>query len=256
MQKKISRKSAAALGAGLMSMSLTGFAGLLMLAPGANAAESGTAANIESEVVTEEQCEWRIVSVPGSIELSSGGAEYVGAALTLSAEFAGVDDLNVYVTGGEQVGVSPNTNTACTFYSDINPGFKTRPTVVMSTGVGTFDATYDDDGSSIADEGLSFALTDSGLDLAVDDTACATEWVSPTDGDTLVASDSGVMLEITDFTSIGNTHAVDLGLRCEAPLTVSIDIPANLLPEAPGKTYTWSGISLTTTLTPVAYVAP
>ena len=238
-----------------MSLSLTGFAGLLMLAPGANAADSGTAASIDSQVITEEQCEWRIFGVPGTVALSSGGAEYVGAELELSATFDGSEDLNVYVTGGEQVGRSETLNTACTFYSNVSPGYKTRPTLVMSTGAGEFAATYaDDQGVAVGDDGLSFDLSTSGLDLNVDSSGCTVEgWSSPLSGDTLSFSDSGVMLEIADFTDISNTHDDDLGLRCEAPLTVSIDIPTNLLPDAPGKTYTWAGISLTTTLTPVAY---
>lgn len=261
MEMKISIRAAKALGAGLLGLSVAGFGSLLMLATAANA--DPVPANIESEVTTEEQCEWRLYAVPTDFTLSAGvevvegfgevAREYVGAPLTLSRDFDG--QINVYVTGNEQVDNSTDQNTACTFYANVNETYKERPTLVLSTGADPFTARYvDSNNVEQTDADLTFNLGTSGLKVDVDSTNCAVAWSSPDDDATsLGISSSATVLEISNFNAIENVQAVNSGLRCVVDSTVSIIVPGDLLPDAPGKTYTWSGITLTTTLTPIAF---
>ncbi len=263
MQKKISRKSAAALGAGLMSMSLTGFAGLLMLAPGANAAESEIPADITVNVTSEEMCGWNLVGAPGNFELvtEEGNAEYVGAALVLVEEFTNSDTetLSLYVSGTDQAETSRTNTTACTWYelSGVSP---LAPTVEMSFS-GNFIATAADNGPDVA---MDFTP---GAEAARGSVTAAPMLITPTEADAtacmaeadtkkFVVTDVSLSVPSTPapiismlLEDIGATAATDLGQRCDLGFKLQVTIPESQLPSHPGALYSWAGATLLTSIT-------
>jgi len=233
------------LGAAFIALAFSGFAGLMVVAPGALATDAG----VSSSVVTEELCEWQIFAVPADFAVSSGGAEYVGEILPLTAV---AQTVNVYVTGNEQATPSAADNTACAFYTEVDPGFKTRPTVVMSVGTGEFAATYPGvDDAVTEDGGMSFTLNDSPLKITSTLPASCIEDNWAATNLSLGVSGSGVNMEIPLIANIDNVQAENGGQRCTNSFVASIDIPGDVMPLGPGKTYSYSGITLTTTLTPV-----
>lgn len=279
MQNKISRKSAAALGAGLMSLSLTGFAGLLMLAPGANAADGDSTAAVSAEVTTQEICGWNLLGAPGTFPLvpSVAGAEYEGDAFELVANFtnktSGLENtLNLYVSGTDQSPKSRTTTTACTWYaaSGLSPA---APTVEMSFS-GTFTssakrgsvaALYTPQGGTEGpDTTLSFTPgQQAGLrggataaplvvtPTVADVTACeaADKKFAVEDAVNLSTALEASTLVTMLINNVATKAAEDAGQRCDLGYQVKVTVPAKQLPGNPGAVYSWTGLSLITAMT-------
>jgi hypothetical protein len=255
MGNKISKKGAAALGAGLMSLSLTGFAGLLMLAPGAQATEDpGTDATVKSEVKSQEECGWTLVGAATEIELvpATDETRYEDAALPLTATFAGDSTLNLYVTGNAQAQASRTAHTECIFYSVANPGVLNVPKVTIEVEGAFTSATLDD----TDDDSLSFTpgvedaadLTVTGATLDVD--ACVEDdfVVSTVE---VASGETGTLLSMLKASVNEKATEADTQ-RCDLGYVVGVTIPGGLKPSAPGAIYTWTGLNLTTVMTPSA----
>jgi hypothetical protein len=280
MQKKISRKSAAALGAGLMSMSLTGFAGLLMLAPGAQANEEpanpddGSAA-VTAAVTTEEICGWNLLGAPGSITLipETDGAEYVGEEFPLIANFTNKtvgneNTLNLYVSGTDQDPRSRTESTACTWYA--SSGLAPAAATVKMAFTGSFASAASRGGDPVLvgdnpDTSLSFTPGQStGLRGSV---TAAPLLVTPTAADATAceAAEAGKKFAVSDVSlsaaatpstlmtmlvgDVAETAAEDEGQRCDLGFQVKVTVPQEQLPANPGAIYNWAGVSLLTTIT-------
>jgi hypothetical protein len=276
MQKKISRKSAAALGAGLMSMSLTGFAGLLMLAPGAQADENpdnGSAA-VTAAVTTEEICGWNLIGAPGDFALApaDADAEYEGTAMDLLASFTDkaegtANTLNLYVSGTDQAAKSRTSTTACTWY--VSAGESPAAATVKMAFTGSFaSAASRDDNPVLVDEepdtslsftpgqsaGLRGGVTAAPLlvtPTAADVTACEAD----TNGKKFAVEDVSLSTAGTPSTimtmlieDVAAKAGADAGQRCDLGFEVKVTVPAQQLPANPGAVYTWSGVSLLTTI--------
>jgi hypothetical protein len=280
MQTKISRKSAAALGAGLMSMSLTGFAGLLMLAPGAQANEepanpdNGSAA-VTAAVTTEEICGWNLIGAPGDFELAPADedAEYEGTAMDLLASFTDkaegtANTLNLYVSGTDQAAKSRTSTTACTWYVSAGESPAAATVRMAFTGAFTSAASRNDtpvlvDGDP--DTSLSFTPGQSaGLRGGV---TAAPLLVTPTaaDADACELDVDGKKFAVSDVSlstanapstimtmliaKVAGKAVANAGQRCDLGFEVKVTVPATQLPANPGAVYTWSGVSLLTTIT-------
>lgn len=253
MQNKISRKSAAALGAGLMSMSLTGFAGLLMLAPGANAVD----ATVESEVKSQEECGWTLMGAATAIELvpATPTTRYEDAALPLTATFSGASTLNLYVTGNGQGPSSRDAHTECIFYSIANPTVANVPTVTIEA-VGAFTSS-----TAAAQEDTSLSFTpgeDDAANLTVvgagaDKTTCGDDdfVVSDVSVAAGAAGVAGTLLSMLKA-DVEEKATEQSTQRCDLGYVVSVTIPEGLKPSNPGAIYEWSGLTVTTILTPTA----
>ena len=247
-----------ALGAALITLSAPGLIAALAWAPAASGdpiTESDTqpAATTTSTVVTEEECTWYMLGAPSDFVMLPGvdGAgpdliEYTGEALQLSATLA--SNLNVYSSGNVNVG-SATTNSECTFYGNV-----VRPVVTMSVTDTIFDATY----GGTDDNTLDFtadAADDTFAITLTADAQCSTDgWnvASPgfyDDGSTPVLSVTAMDLPLVSVTS---PVATDAGDRCKTTaMAASVTIPAagaGVKPASPGATYTWTGPTVTTTL--------
>lgn len=203
--------------------------------------------SVSSTVVTEELCVWRVLNVPASVELSPGGLEYEGVALSLTSTYSGSGSgLNVYSSGNTSDGNNLETGQQdCTFY-----GVKTRPILSVAVGDGDFTATTDVGGTPTNDDALSFSasIADSNA-LSFDfeyrgGVDCNAKW-SYTDVELDGSTLTDVALSISDLaqvTSPVNAGDVD---RCALDYTISITVPADLTPSYPGNSYDWEGPSLT-----------
>ena len=246
------------LGAAFISLAVSGFAGLMLVAPGALATGQGHG-NVGGSVRTKEACDWRIQEIPASVTLASAlvdpqddqsAAVYDGTAMTLSSV---AQDQNVYVTGNLQGANSDSLNTKCIFYNVPGAGTdQTRPTVSMATtGTGVFEATYQGDTGAEVDSGMQVTLgTLTGTSpLGVAFVECvdsANVWTT-TDLN-LGASKSATSVEIPTIGDVDQSQQKDDGLRCNQTYVVSIALPEGVVPDSPGAVYTFSGVVLTTTL--------
>ena len=208
----------------------------------------GVDANMSSEIVTEEECTWVMMNAPSSLALTPAVAatEYEGVALDISASNS---DFDVHSTGNLDSSPSLLTHNECTFYG---VGNVTRPIVTMSIGDGEFTAGYDNSGTDTPDVGLDFDLdADNALDIAWSGAACDAIWTQSglnlhAAGLTGTLVTIPVIGNVTDPVADGQAGSND---RCTADLGFTVTIPANMKPLAPGKTYTWTGPTLTTSLT-------
>ena len=270
---KISSRGIKALGAGLVSLSVAGFGSLLMLAPGANAADGDGSASISATVTSQEICGWNLLGAPGTFTLAPevSGTEYEGAALELLANFTdnSTNTLNLYVSGTDQDPKSRTETTSCTWYasSGVSPA---AATVQMAfTGTFTSAATKNGvevfDANALADESLSFTPgQNTGLrgdvtaanmlitPVALDATACEADVA----GSKFVVEDVSLSTASTPATimsmliaSVATTAAEDAGQRCDLGFQVKVTVPEEQLPYNPGAIYTWSGVTLLTTIT-------
>lgn len=217
------------------------------IASGEETDVDSSSVSVSSTVVTEELCVWRVLNVPASVTLTTGGLEYEGTTLDLTSTKSGEGaGLNVYSSGNTNAGDSLETGQQdCTFY-----GVKTRPILRMSIADGDFTATTLVDSTSTEDTALSFSADvagSNGLDFDFevrDGTTCDVKW-SYADLSLDGSNTSGTALSISalsDVTSPVNAGQVD---RCALDYTISITVPAELTPTYPGNTYTWEGPSLT-----------
>jgi len=217
------------------------------IASGAESDVDSSSVSVSSTVTTEELCVWRVLNVPASVVLSSGGLEYEGTALDLVSTKSGTGSgLNVYSSGNTNAGDSLETGQQdCTFY-----GVKTRPILRMTVADGDFTATTTVDSSQTEDTALSFSASvagSNGLDFDFevrDGTTCDAKWSFADlslDGSTLTGTALSISA-LADVTSPVNAGQVD---RCALDYTISITVPAELTPTYPGNDYTWEGPSLT-----------
>ena len=279
MGNKISKKGAAALGAGLMSLSLTGFAALLMLAPGANAVEGDGTAEVSATVTTQEICGWNLLGAPGNFALTPAvnGAEYEGEAFDLIADFTNKTDdpaneltantLNLYVSGTDQSPKSRTSTTACTWYasSGVSPA---APTVSMAfTGSFASSATKNSVAVLVGDEpdtslsftpgqntGLRGSVTAAPL-LVTPTAADATACEAVEDGKKFAVSDVSLSAASTPsklmtmlISNVATKAGLDEGQRCDLGFQVKVTVPPQQLPANPGAIYNWTGVSLLTTI--------
>ena len=231
------------LGAAFISLAVSGFAGLMLVAPGSLAV-----GGVVGTVLTEAKCDWQILSVPATFTLASAGdAKYEGAALELSVAD---QDLNVYVSGG-QPEKTASGNTACIFYDAVAVLKKTRPEVVMSINATSFTAEYQVNGSGdpVMDTFMDVNLAENPLVVTMG--ACAeldAAWTStPKLSLGTVLEDTAI--EIQAQSDVLDAQASDLGLRCDNNYGVSLTLPGGVEPLGAGEEYTFRGIILTTTLT-------
>lgn len=227
------------MGAGLLAASLPG----LIFAVSAVPVALGVDAEMESIITTEEECTWVMMNAPSSLTLapSDASAEYEGVALDIQAT---VTNFDVHSTGNLDTTPSLTEHNECTFYGT---GNVTRPIVSMAIGDGDFTATY----GGTADTGLDFSLdADNAFDIAWVGDDCAVKWTQ-----------SGLNLHATALTGTAVTIPVIGDVtdpvvdavagsndRCQDDLSFTVTIPANMKPASPGADYTWTGPTLTTTL--------
>lgn len=279
MQNKISRKSAAALGAGLMSMSLTGFAGLLMLAPGAQANDDDSTAAVTAAVTTEEICGWNLMGAPGNFALAPADAEaeYEGTAMDLFASFTnkgeGANTLNLYVSGTDQAEKSRTLTTACTWY--VSAGESPAAATVKMAFSGAFTSAATRNGNPVLvgeapDTSLSFtpgSATKVGDILLRGSITAAPMLITPTaaDADACEADVDGKKFAVENVSlsavstpttimtmliaKVAAKAAANAGQRCDLGFEVKVTVPAQQLPASPGAVYTWTGVSFLTTIT-------
>ena len=240
------------LGAAFISLAVSGFAGLMLVAPGALATGQG----VGGSVLTEQACNWVNFGVPADITLTSAST-YDGTPLQLTAS---ATVLNVYVTGS-QATASETESTRCIFY-EIGTD-KSRPSVVMSIDDVKFAATY---GANIDDEGMGIDLNGT-TPLVVDSAPCAVDvdnaWTVLSSLDLHNdGSAEGIPIEMKTISDVDKVQlASDApvnagGERCATTYTVSLLLPGGVEPAEPGATYTFSGITLSTVLTPAFGNAP
>jgi hypothetical protein len=224
--------------AGIALMAISGFT----LSVNSNLS-TASAVDTSTEVVTEELCTWYLLGAPSTIALApaSPDTEYEGDLILVSASFteAAEQELNVYSSGNVSEG-DRITYGNCTFYSAV-----TRPIVTMSIADKDFTASAATGGP---DTIMDFeAVTDNPF--IVDQTSsCAVKW---TVIDLGLKSDAltGVVATIPLKANIDDRVTGTGNDRCEADLTIKINIPGGRTPAYPGQTYTWSGPAFTTALT-------
>jgi len=203
---------------------------------------TASAVETSTEVVTEELCTWYLLGAPSSIALAPAVAdtEYEGDLILVSASFteAATEELNVYSSGNVESG-SRTTYGNCTFYSAVS-----RPIVTMSIADKDFTASAETGTDIIMD---FEAVT--GNPFIVDQTSsCAVKWTA---SDLALKSDAltGVVATIPLKANIDDRVTGSGNDRCEADLTIKINIPGGRTPAYPGQTYSWSGPAFTTALT-------
>jgi hypothetical protein len=270
---KISNRGIKALGAGLVSLSVAGFGSLLMLAPGANAADGDGSASISATVTSQEICGWNLLGAPADFTLAPlvNGTEYDGAALELLADFTDSDTstLNLYVSGTDQNPRSRETTTACTWYasSGVSPAAATVQmaftgsfaSAATKAGVAVFDAGDQEDASLSFTPGQNIGLrggvTAANMlitPVANDATACE----AVVDGKKFAVEDVSLSTAAAPETimtmliaNVAGTADINAGQRCDLGFQVKVTVPEQQLPYNPGAIYTWSGVTLLTTIT-------
>jgi hypothetical protein len=223
--------------AGIALMAISGFT----LSVNSNLS-TASAVDTSTEVVTEELCTWYLLGAPSSIALAPAveGTEYEGDLILVSASFteAAIEELNVYSSGNVESG-SRTTYGNCTFYSAV-----TRPIVTMSIADEDFTASAETGADTIMD---FEAVT--GNPFIVDQTSsCAAKWTA-TDLSLKTGALTGVVATIPLKANINDRVTGSGNDRCQADLTIKINIPGGRTPAYPGQTYIWSGPAFTTALT-------
>ena len=224
--------------AGIALMAISGFT----LSVNSNLS-TASAADTSTEVVTEELCTWYLLGAPSTIALEPAVAdtEYEGDLILVSDSFneSATEELNVYSSGNVEGG-GRTTYGNCTFYSEVS-----RPIVTMSIADKDFTASAATGG---ADTIMDFeAVTENPF--IVDQTSlCAAKWTA-SDLELKSAALTGVVATIPLKANIDDRVTVSGNDRCQADLTIKINIPGGRTPAYPGQTYSWSGPAFTTALT-------
>ena len=207
----------------------------------ANATVDGSAP-VSTEIVTEELCTWYLLGAPSTIVLEPTVAdtEYEGDLILVSALFteAATAELNVYSSGN--VGTSDrNTHANCTFYNTV-----TRPIVTMSIADGDFTASA---GVGGVDAIMDFEAVTGNPFIVDQDNSCSVKW---TVSDLQLESEAlnGVVATVPLKANIDDRVTGTGNDRCQADLTIKINIPGGRTPAFPGQTYSWSGPAFTTAL--------
>lgn len=231
-------------GVGLFLASLAGMT--LSMAMAAAPGALGTDAGMSSEIVTQEECTWYLLNAPTSIALTTDDPdqEYEGVLMTVSAS---ISDFNVHSSGNVNAG-STTTHAECTFYGT---GNVSRPIVTLTIGDLDFDAAYASTSGQVADTGVSFDLASTNaLDFTWLASDCAAKWTQ-NDLGLYTAATATTFLEIALVANVTDPVASGAGQndRCIDDVYIEVDIPANMKPDSPGATYTWTGPTLTTALT-------
>jgi hypothetical protein len=234
------------LGAAFISLAVSGFAGLMIVAPGALAVGVDVG-GLVGTVLTEPKCDWQIVSIPASFAIGSAAAtKYEGAALDLS--IAG-EDMNVYVSGAQAEKTAAG-NTPCIFYNT-GTSPKTRPEVVMSINTTTFEAQYqvNGEGAVLLDPTMDIDLSENPLKITMGSCLVSNSAWNVSSLELGPESLSGVALAIPGQTSVLPAQLSDAGLRCDTSYGVRVTIPEHIEPVGAGEQYTFRGVTLTTVLT-------
>jgi hypothetical protein len=207
----------------------------------------GIPASTGAEADTLEDCEWYLNGVDDTISLIAvGSLEYVGDNYTLAVEDT---DINVYFSG------TSVADERCSFYDDVQ---------------GARVAVSWDGISFVAGGGDTSLDWDLGDDLETSGTsALEIEYATGTSCD--AAFTSGLTAEITSGAttpqipaSIGNTATASFNptavtgatfAKCNLDASYSVVMPGNRTPANPGTGYTFTGPTLTTTIT-VGEVTP
>jgi hypothetical protein len=224
--------------AGIALMAISGFT----LSVNSNLS-TASAVDTSTEVVTEELCTWYLLGAPSSIALAPAVAdtEYEGDLILVSASFneSATEELNVYSSGNVEGG-SRTTYGNCTFYSAV-----TRPIVTMSIADKDFTASAAPGGT---DTIMDFEAVTENPFIVDQTSSCAVKWTA---SDLELKSDAltGVVATIPLKANIDDRVTGSGNDRCEADLTIKINIPGGRTPAYPGQTYTWSGPAFTTALT-------
>lgn len=186
------------------------------------------------------QCGWRISGVASSIVLANTDPtlEYIGSDYVL----AGSDsDIKVYLSG------DASEQTRCSFYND----YKGAQVKVSWDGTEFTSSTTDDP----SDGSLSWGVSTKPLNIAYTDADCTPDWT--TQSDLSIASAFIAGSEIVPAKIVNS--AVDTEYNPSAKTSPSFPacgfsasyettIPSGKTPNHPGKSYSFSGPSLTTTL--------
>ena len=206
---------------------------LMMLAFSAPVAN---ATSVSSEVTAIDVCEWQMASVPASLNLSSGGELYEGAALSVSAA---INDLTVGLSGSQSDTAVSGTSTECSFYNNR----ETATVTFALTGTATFDATYGE--SDTEDTAMDFDLSaGNSLDVAADVTSC-TDWTDTDIAFSDLTSASSLYSLADQFVENKYDGSASGSERCTPSITVGVDIPASAeVPAGAGQAYSFSGPSL------------
>jgi hypothetical protein len=228
------------LGAAFISLAISGFAGLMLVAPGA------LAGGVVGTVLTDSKCDWQIFDIPASFAVASAGSTYKGVSMDLTVEN---QDLNIYVSGGQE-NKTADSSTACIFYDTIDSDNKTRPEITMSINETKFLAEYQVGGTGevVLDPTMDIDL--SATPLVITMTKCTDTPGTWTQPDTLnLGSDTSLTaLEIATRSKVDSTQVID-GQRCDTGYGVKLTLPGGVEPVGDGEEYTFRGVTLTTTLT-------
>jgi hypothetical protein len=224
--------------AGIALMAISGFT----LSVNSNLS-TASAVDTSTEVVTEELCTWYLLGAPSSIALAPAveGTEYEGDLILVSASFteSATEELNVYSSGNVESG-SRTTYGNCTFYSEVS-----RPIVTMSIADEDFTASAATGGTDII---MDFEAVTENPFIVDQTSSCAAKWTA-SDLQLKSGALTGVVATIPLKANIDDRVTGTGNDRCEADLTIKINIPGGRTPAYPGQTYTWSGPAFTTALT-------
>jgi hypothetical protein len=224
--------------AGIALMAISGFT----LSVNSNLS-TASAVDTSTEVVTEELCTWYLLGAPSSIALAPAvdGTEYEGDLILVSALFteAETEELNVYSSGNVESGSRTDYGN-CTFYSEVS-----RPIVTMSIADKDFTASAAPGG---ADTIMDFEAVTENPFIVDQTSSCAVKWTA-SDLELKSGALTGVVATIPLKANIDDRVTVSGNDRCQADLTIKINIPGGRTPAYPGQTYSWSGPSFTTALT-------
>jgi hypothetical protein len=212
-----------------------------------SAGSDPTPATTGADADTLEDCEWYLNGVDPTISLvAESELEYVGDNYTLAVEDT---DINVYFSG------TSTPDERCSFYDDVQGARVAVSWDGVSFVAGGGDTSLDWD--------LGDALETTG------NSALAIEYATGTTCD--VAFTSGLTAEITSGAttpqipaSIGNAAtagfdptalAAPTFAKCNLDASYSVVMPGGRTPANPGTGYTFTGPTLTTTIT-VGEVTP
>jgi hypothetical protein len=235
------------LGAAFISLAVSGFASLMIVAPAALAVTVG-GGGIVGTVLTDAKCDWKIVAIPTSFVVGSSGAtKYTGVPLDLTLAD---QDLNIYVSG-KQDGATSTGHTPCIFYDGLDASKKTRPEITMSINATKFLAEYKVNGAGtvVLDPTMDINLTTSPLVITVGECTDKTTWISPATLQ-LGPTTSGTALKIADMAKVLSSQLLS-GLRCDSGYGVKLTLPGGIEPAGAGEEYSFRGVTLTTTLVAV-----
>ena len=213
--------------------------------------DTTTAAETSGSAVTKEKCTWFLTGVPTSVAMATDGSDYEGAALAMTAS-AGT--LAAFVSGNLGTGTI-DAHSDCTWYGSSNVR---GITVSMATSADGFVSSEPDDAT---DTSLSFDPS-AGLPFLIDfdgEAACRTpgndgngteQW---TVTDLSIENATGTSATSVMAQPFANSTGIPLdgdgdNDACSSAMTWSVSIPGDLEPDEPGKTYSFAGPTVTTSV--------